>query len=124
MTPRRKLLGNRNRLEKTVMGAVVALVCAAPVWAQDCSALLGLFQQGRSTIEIARVTGLTGNEVEACRRQLSRSSFVGPAGRAPQGAAGPAPVGAAGPPPVGAAGPPPLGAAGRPPVGGAVRRVP
>ncbi len=86
--------------------------------------MLGLFQQGLSTNEIARDTGLTHSQVDACRRQLQQPIFVGPEGAPPQGAAGPAPRNAAGPPPVGAPGPPPVGAAGPPPVGRVIKRLP
>ena len=96
-----------------------SLTLARPVRAQDCTALLPLLQQGRSSVEIARITGLSANTVEACRVQLSRPTQEGPAGPPPIGAAGAPPIGAAGPPPHGAAGPPPVGAAGRPPVGAA-----
>ena len=96
-----------------------SLTRVRPVHAQDCSALLPLLQQGRNSVEIARITGLSANTVEDCRVQLSRPTLEGPAGSAPIGAAGSAPHGAAGPPPFGAAGPPPHGAAGPPPVGAA-----
>jgi len=104
--------------------AAVVLLCAAPVRAQDCGWLLGSFQQGLSTDEIARDTGLTANQVETCRRQLQQPIFVGPEGAPPQGAVGPAPRNAAGSPPVGAAGRPPVGAAGPPPVGREIKRLP
>ncbi|HVO26182.1 MAG TPA: hypothetical protein VMW56_21410 [Candidatus Margulisiibacteriota bacterium] len=90
----------------------------------DCTAFLSLFQQGLSDKQIARQTGLTTNDVAACRRQLQQPIVVGPQGPPPVGAAGPAPRGAAGPPPVGAAGPPPVGAAGAPPVGREIKRLP
>ena len=124
MTPRCMRLGSWNRVGETLAAVTIVLVCATAARAQDCSALLSLFQQGRSTVEIARATGMTGNEVEACRRQLRRPTFVGPQGPPPLGAVGPAPRNAAGPPPVGAAGPPPFGAAGAPPVGHDVKRLP
>lgn len=92
--------------------------------AQECTTLLGLFQQGLSNVEIARATGWPSNNVASCRSALQRPIIVGPAGAPPVGAAGPAPRNAAGPPPVGAAGPPPVGAAGPPPVGHEVRRLP
>ena len=92
--------------------------------AQDCTAFLNLFQQGLSDRQIAGATGLTTNDVAACRRQLQRPIVVGPEGPPPVGAAGSAPRRAAGPPPVGAAGPPPVGAAGPPPVGREVKRLP
>jgi len=92
--------------------------------AQDCTAFLNLFQQGLSDQQIAGATGLTTNDVAACRRQLQRPIVVGPQGPPPVGAAGPAPRRAAGPPPVGAAGPPPVGAAGPPPVGREIKRLP
>ena len=87
-----------------------------PARAQNCTDLLPLFREGRSTVEIARITGLSANTVAACRVQLSRPTQEGPAGPPPIGAAGRSPHGAAGPPPHGAAGPPPHGAAGAPPI--------
>jgi hypothetical protein len=109
-----------------VWGVITAAVlsCAAPAPAQDCTPLLGLFQQGRNTTEISRMTGLNRNQVESCRKELSKPIYVGPAGAVPLGAVGPGPRNAAGPPPVGAAGPPPVGAAGAPPVGREVKRLP
>src|SRR5574337_1069128 len=89
------------RLLGFTLATAVVLLCPVPVRGQDCGWLLGLFQQGLSTGEIARDTGLTGNQVEACRRQLQQPIFVGPEGAPPQGAVGPAPRNAAGPPPVG-----------------------
>ena len=108
---------------------LVAIIAAAggaisEVQATDCESLLSLFQQGRSTVEIARLSGLTSNEVRACHRELSQPVFIGPEGAPPVRAAGPPPRKAAGPPPVGAAGPPPVGAAGPPPVGREVKRLP
>jgi hypothetical protein len=108
---------------------VASVLSLAATWvsvarAQDCNALLGLLQQGRSNVEIARQTGLTSNDVAFCRTQLQRPIVVGPDGAPPVGAAGSAPINAAGPPPVGAAGPPPVGAAGPPPVGRAIKRLP
>lgn len=99
-------------------------LAAGPVRAQDCGPLLGLFQQGRNSTEIARITGLQRYQVEACRRALSKPIVVGPEGAPPLEAVGPGPKRAAGPPPVGAAGPPPKGAAGVPPVGHEVKRLP
>jgi hypothetical protein len=95
--------------------------------AQTCMDLLPLLRQGRSSVEIARITGLSANTVNDCRVQLSRPTQEGPAGpppigaagRSPHGAPGAPPIGAAGAPPIGAAGPPPHGAAGPPPVGAA-----
>ena len=110
--------------------ALLAIVLAgfvlfpARARAQDCTTLLSLFQRGLSTAQISEMTGLSGNDVESCRKQLSQPIFVGPAGPPPLGAAGPPPRGAAGPPPLGAAGPPPFGAAGPPPVGHEVKRLP
>ena len=104
--------------------AIFELFCAFPARAQDCALLLDLFQQGFSTTEIARNTGLTVNQAEACRRELSRPIFIGPPGPPPLNAPGPPPRNAPGPPPLGAAGPPPLGAAGPPPVGWDVKRLP
>jgi hypothetical protein len=116
---------DRKRGNWVLLPIVVAwLLFAQRAPAQDCTSLLGLFQGGSSTLEIAQATGLTTNEVEACRRELSQPIFIGPAGAPPRGAAGPAPVHAAGPPPRGAAGPPPVGAAGAPPVGREVKRLP
>jgi hypothetical protein len=83
-----------------------------------------LLREGRSTVEIARMSGMTSADVGRCRRELSQPVFVGPEGAPPVGAAGPAPRGAAGPPPGGAAGRPPAGAAGPPPVGHEVQRLP
>ncbi len=97
---------------------------AARARAQDCTTLLSLFQRGLSTAQISQMSGLSDNDVESCRKQLSQPIFVGPAGPPPVGAAGPPPRGAAGPPPLGAAGPPPFGAAGPPPVGHEVKRLP
>ena len=124
MTRLRARTGKWRPMACTLAATTVVLVCAAPVRGQDCSWLLGLFQQGLSTAEIARETGMTGNQVEACQRQLRQPIFVGPEGVPPQGAVGPAPLNAAGPPPVGAAGPPPVGAAGPAPVGHKVKRLP
>ena len=106
-------------------GALAAMFgFAATAEAQDCTTLLSAFQQGLSAAQIARMTGLTTNDVERCRRQLSRPIFVGPAGAPPVNAAGPPPRNPAGPPPLGAAGPPPVNAAGPPPVGHEVKRLP
>ncbi len=120
-----------------VLVGTIATMVALPLasQAQDCTALLGLFQRGLSSSQISQATGLSVNEVDGCRQQLSNSWPGVPAGEPPFGAAGPPPVGAAGPspvdpagppqlnaagpPPVGAAGPPPIGAAGPPPVGAA-----
>ena len=102
-----------------VGGAFWVVLAAGTAVGQDCTALLGLFQQGVSSADIARMAGLTVNQVELCRGDLSQPSVVGPQGPLPLGAAGPAPFGAAGPPPVGAAGPPARGAAGPAPVGAA-----
>jgi hypothetical protein len=124
MAPRRMRLGSWNRVGETLAAVTIVLVCATAARAQDCSALLSLFQQGRSTAEIARATGMTRHDVKACRQQLRRPIFVGPQGPPPLGAVGPAPRNAAGPPPLGAAGPPPFGAAGPPPVGHDVKRLP
>jgi hypothetical protein len=105
------------------MGLVAAVLLAAVLVsmrtarAQECTALLDMLQQGMSSARIAGITGLSVDEVEGCRRQVSQPIFVGPAGSPPLGAAGPVPRGAAGPPPMGAPGPPPIGAAGPPPVG-------
>lgn len=139
MTTARTRIGSGRLL---VAGAVLSasVVSAGAVHAQSCTALLGLFQQGRSNVQIARATGLTTTDVAGCRRELQRPIFFGPAGPPPLNAAGPSPrnpagppplhaagpppLGAAGPPPLGAAGPPPLGAAGPPPVGREVRRLP
>jgi len=96
---------------------IVPLALAAPVSAQDCTSILSLLQQGRSTADISRRSGLSPAEVLQCRRELSQPIFVGPEGPPPVHAAGPPPRNAAGPPPIGAAGPPPIGAAGPPPVG-------
>jgi hypothetical protein len=107
-------------------GALLVLLAVGIAVAQDCTALLGLFQQGMNSADIARMTGLTVSQVELCRGNLSQPAVVGPQGPLPLGAAGPPPLGAAGPPPVGAAGPSvgavgpmPGGAAGPPPVGAA-----
>jgi hypothetical protein len=108
-----------------VAAAVAALSMLAGVAsAQDCTTLLSLFQQGRRSTEIARMTGLTTTEVESCRRQLRRPIFVGPAGVPPVNAAGPPPRNPAGPPPRNPAGPPPRNPAGPPPVGHEVQRLP
>lgn len=112
------------RLIDGTLAAAVVLLCAGSAPAQDCGWLLGLFQQGLSTEDIARNAGLTPNQVDACRRQLQQPIFVGPEGAPPQGAVGPAPRNAAGPPPVGAAGKPPVGAVGPPPVGREIKRLP
>jgi hypothetical protein len=103
---------------------IVNVGLAATVPAQDCTAFVNLFQQGLSDRQIAGATGLTINDVAACRRQLQHPIVVGPQGPPPIGAAGPPPLGAAGPPPLGAAGPPPAGAAGAPRVGIEGKRVP
>jgi hypothetical protein len=102
-----------------VGGALLVVLAAGLAPGQDCATLLGLLQQGLSSAAIARVTGLTVNQVELCRGNLSQPSVVGPQGPPPLGAAGPPPFGAAGPPAVGAAGPPPAGAAGPAPGGAA-----
>jgi hypothetical protein len=102
-----------------VGGAFWVLLAAGTAVGQDCTALLGAFQQGMSSADIARMTGLTVSQVELCRGNLSQPSVVGPQGPLPLRAAGPPPLGAAGPPPVGAAGPPSAGAAGPPPRGAA-----
>ncbi len=107
-----------------IASAAVSAALASPSAAQDCTDLLGAFQQGMSSGQIASMTGLNANQVEFCRRELSHPIFVGPAGTAPMNAAGPPPRNAAGPPPFGAAGPPPIGAAGPPPVGHEVKRLP
>ncbi len=122
MIDRHKWL-HRSLLPAAAMGA---LICAPAPAAHgtDCGSLLSLFQEGRSTVEIARMTGLTSTEVGDCRRELSRPIFVGPEGVPPYGAAGPPPRNAAGPPPGGAAGPPPVGPAGPPPKGREVKRLP
>lgn len=99
-----------------VGGAFWVLMAAGTAVGQDCTTLLGLFQQGMSSADIARMTGLTINQVELCHGDLSQPSVVGPQGPLPLGAAGPPSAGAAGPAPRGAAGPPPVGAAGKPPV--------
>ncbi len=103
---------------------LITVIAASEAYATDCMVLLGAFQQGRSNVEIGRMSGLTATEVQDCRRELSRPIFVGPDGAPPVGAAGPAPRNAAGPPPIGAAGAPPSGAAGPPPVGREVKRLP
>ena len=102
----------------------VSLLVVSTAGAQDCTTLLSVFQQGLSTAEIAEMTGLTSNQVEACGQQLRQPIYVGPAGAPPVNAAGPPPRNPAGPPPLGAAGPPPVGAAGPPPVGRDVKRLP
>ena len=99
-----------------VSDAFWVVLAAGTAVGQDCTALLGLFQQGVSSADIARISGLTVNQVELCRGDLSQPSMVGPQGPLPLGAAGPPSAGAAGPAPRGAAGPPPVGAAGKPPV--------
>jgi hypothetical protein len=115
----------RSWIRAVPTGAIaVSLLFAGIAWAQDCTALLSLFQQGFNAAQIAEMTGLTGNQVEACRQQLSRPIFVGPAGAPPVNAAGPPPLNPVGPPPLGAAGPPPVGAAGPPPVGQEIKRLP
>lgn len=107
----------------SAVGAM-SVTWTAAARAQDCTSLLSLFQQGLSDGDIAQATGLRTNNVAACRRELQRPIFVGPAGAPPVGAAGPAPGKAAGPAPRGAAGPPPVGAAGPPPAGREVKRLP
>jgi len=102
----------------------IVSISGTDAWAQGCSSLLSLFQQGRSNVEIARMTGLPSDGIAACRRELSQPIVVGPEGPPPRDAAGPAPRRAAGPPPVGAVGPPPVGAAGPAPVGREVKRIP
>ena len=124
MTPARWKVGAWRPMGFMLAAFAVVLLCAVPVRAQECSWLLGLFQQGLSAQEIAWETGLTGNQVETCRRQLRQPIFVGPEGVPPQGAVGPAPRNAAGSPPVGAVGRPPSGAAGPPPVGREIKRLP
>jgi len=81
-----------------VGGALLVVLAAGLAPGQDCATLLGLLQQGLSSAAIARVTGLTVNQVELCRGNLSQPSVVGPQGPPPLGAAGPPPFGAAGPP--------------------------
>ena len=120
------MIDARNRVgswKLVVLGVTLTLSvgCGAIASAQDCTALLNLFQQGLSDQQIAGATGLTTNDVAACRRQLQPPIVVGPQGPPPMGAAGPPPLGAAGRPPMGAAGPPPVGAGGPPPVGAAGR---
>ena len=117
LTMRRRCL----RLLGTLAFLALAGVCGAlhPVAAQDCSAIIPLLQEGRSSVEIARMTGIPSTAVDACRRRMQNPPGYGPAGRPPVRAAGAPPVGAAGAPPVGAAGQPPVGAAGRPPLGAA-----
>jgi len=116
------------RMTKVGTACAIALATAAATpdgaRATDCSSLLGLFQAGRSNVEIARMTGLPSTQVQDCRRELSQPVFVGPEGAPPVGAVGPAPRKAAGPPPLGAAGPPPVGAAGPAPRGRDVKRLP
>jgi len=102
-----------------VGGALLVVLAAGLALGQDCATLLGLFQQGLSSAEIARATGLTVNQVELCWGNLNQPPVVGPQGSPPLGAVGPPPFGAAGRPPVGAAGPPPVGAAGPAPGGAA-----
>ena len=121
-----ELRSRTRNLGLLLAGAVVAasVTFVGFARAQECTALLSLFQQGLSDVEIARSTGWTPNNVAACRRSLQRPIVVGPEGAPPVGAAGPAPRGAVGPPPVRAAGPPPVGAAGPPPVGHEVKRLP
>lgn len=122
--PARGLSCLRSRIALVAAALALSFGVAATARAQDCTTLLSMFQRGLSDAEIGQMTGLSGNDVAGCRRQLSQPIFVGPAGPPPMGAAGPPPHGAAGPPPLGAAGPPPLGAAGRPPVGREVKRLP
>ncbi len=112
MTDARNRVGSWKRV---VFGATltVSVGLGGLASAQDCTAFVSLFQQGLSDQQIAGATGLTTNDVAACRRQLQPPVMVGPQGPPPMGAAGPPPFGAAGPPPVGAAGRPPVGAAGR-----------
>jgi hypothetical protein len=118
-------LARRGWIRAVRAGAIaVPLLVVSTAGAQDCTALLSLFQQGLSTAEIAEMTGLTSNQVEACGQQLRQPIYVGPAGAPPVNAAGPPPRDPAGPPPFGAAGPPPVGAAGPPPVGRDVKRLP
>jgi hypothetical protein len=116
------------RVAQVSTACAIALTAAASApggaHATDCGSLLGLFQAGRSTVEIARMTGLSSTQVQDCRRELSQPVFVGPEGAPPLGAAGPPPRNAVGPPPLGAAGPPPLGAAGPAPRGREVKRLP
>ncbi|MCK6555350.1 hypothetical protein L6Q96_12350 [Candidatus Binatia bacterium] len=105
-------------------GAVVLGVEGAE--AQYCSSYLGLYQQGATDAQVARLTGLSVYEARFCRRVLSEPIYIGPAGAPPVNAAGRPPgPNAAGPPPgPGMLGPPPGGAAGPPPVGRDVRRIP
>ena len=119
-------LGTRHIV--TAFGATLTLATLL-IWsrathAQDCTAIGDLLVQGRSTVETARILDVTSNDVEECRRILSRPIIVGPASLPPVGAAGRPPIGAAGRPPIGAAGPPPVGAAGPPPSGHEVKRLP
>lgn len=99
---------------------------AAKVDAQYCSSYIGLYQQGATDAQVARLTGLSVSEAAFCRRVLSEPIYIGPAGPPPVNAAGRPPgPNAAGPPPgPNAVGPPPGGAAGPPPVGRDVRRIP
>lgn len=112
------------RLLLAGVAAAASVTFVGVARAQECTALLSLFQQGLSNVQIARNTGLTTNNVAACRQTLQRPIIVGPEGPPPIGAVGPAPRNAAGPPPVHAAGPPPVGAAGPPPVGREIKRLP
>lgn len=125
----RAMRDNAPPLTKAIVALLVFLASALMfdfhrVNANDCMALLPLFQRGLSDPEIAAETQLPFAVVESCRRELSRPLPVGPAGAPPMGAVGAPPAGAAGRPPLGAAGPPPMGAAGPPPVGRDVQRLP
>jgi len=110
----------------TVAVVAALLVCSAAADAQYCSSYLGLYQQGASDAQVARLTGLSVSEASFCRRVLSEPVYIGPAGAPPVNAAGRPPgPNAAGPPPgPNTVGPPPSGAAGPPPVGRSVQRLP
>lgn len=69
----------------------------APARAQDCGAVEALLRQGQSVLQIARATGLSSGQVEACRRARRKRQVISPAGPPPHGAPGPAPHGAPGP---------------------------
>jgi hypothetical protein len=85
--------------------------------AQSCAQIDDLLRRGMTVLQVARATGLSSKEVEACRRGLRQGQVNSPAGPPPYGAAGPAPHGAAGPASHGAPGPAPHGAPGPAPHG-------
>jgi len=120
--------GMRATRHLLLVGTVSGALCFATETAnaQYCSSYIGLYQQGATDAQVARLTGLSVSDAAFCRRVLSEPIYIGPAGAPPVNAPGRPPgPNAAGPPPgPNTVGPPPGGAAGPPPVGRDVRRIP